>query len=782
MPDYQPNIVLSNPDETYRVVGTRPVRHDGPDKVMGRARYAADIHLPGMLHGKILRSPHAHARIRGIDASRALARPGVHAVVTSADFPAVSAEIKDQEEGATVNYGFYSRNVMAREKALYRGHAIAAIAADSPHLAEEALALIDVDYEVLTPALTAAAAMAPGAPIIHERLVTLSSPARRSGGWAEGETGDGSNVSNHFQFTLGDPEAGFAAADAIVEREYHTRQVHQGYIEPHSATARWNNDDTVTIWASSQGHFALRDHASRILGVSVGQMNIVPMEIGGGFGGKGQGGCYLEPVAAALARKTGRPVKIAMSRTEVFTGTGPTSGCQIKVKVGGTRDGRFTAAQATLIYEAGAFPGSPVPSGCRTMFAPYDVPNGFVEGYDVVTNVPKAAAYRAPGSPAASFAAEQAIDELCEKLGLDPVEFRLRNASHEGSRQIGGPTFRRIGMVEILQATQEHPHLAAPLPAPSAPGRVTGRGIAAGAWFNGTGPASAVASVMPDGTVSLIEGSPDIGGSRAAMAMHLAEALGLPAERIKPSIVDTDSIGYSSGAGGSGVTFKMGTAVYQAGEDVRRQMLERAARIWDVPVEDVEYRPDGALAHKSDDALRMTFEQLARRLNGAGGPIVGRATANPPGVGNAFAVNIADVEVDPETGKVDLLRFTAVQDCGKAIHPGYVEGQIQGGAVQGIGWALNEEYCFDADGQMLNSSFLDYRMPTALDLPMIDTVIVEVPNPGHPLGVRGVGEVSLVPPMAAIGNAIARATGTRLESLPMNPGAVLEALWAQNGG
>ena len=232
MPDYQPNIVLSNPDETYRVVGTRPVRHDGPDKVMGRARYAADIHLPGMLHGKILRSPHAHARIRGIDASRALARPGVHAVVTSADFPAVSAEIKDQEEGATVNYGFYSRNVMAREKALYRGHAIAAIAADSPHLAEEALALIDVDYEVLTPALTAAAAMAPGAPIIHERLVTLSSPARRSGGWAEGETGDGSNVSNHFQFTLGDPEAGFAAADAIVEREYHTRQVHQGYIEP----------------------------------------------------------------------------------------------------------------------------------------------------------------------------------------------------------------------------------------------------------------------------------------------------------------------------------------------------------------------------------------------------------------------------------------------------------------------------------------------------------------------------------------------------------------------
>ena len=781
MLDYQPNIVLADPDTSYRVVGTRPVRHDGPDKVMGRARYAADIHLPGLLHGKILRSPHAHARIRGIDARRALALPGVHAVVTGADFPAVSAEIKDQEEGATVNYGFYSRNVMAREKALYRGHAVAAIAADSPHLAEEAMDLIEVDWEILTPVLTADAAMASGAPAVHERLVTLSNPAQRSGGWAEGDAGDGSNVSNHFQFTLGDVDAGFAESDAIVEREYRTRAVHQGYIEPHSATARWNTDGTVTIWASSQGHFALRDHTSRILGISVGQVNVVPMEIGGGFGGKGQGGCYLEPVVAALARKTGHPVKIAMTRPEVFTGTGPTSGTQIKVKVGGTRDGRFTAAQATLIYEAGAFPGSPVPSGCRTMFAPYDIPNGFVEGYDVVTNVQKAAAYRAPGSPAASFAAEQAIDELCEKLGVDPVEFRLRNASQEGSRQIAGPVFRRIGMQEILQATQEHPHLAAPVPAPSGPGKRTGRGIAAGAWFNGTGPASAVASVMPDGTISLIEGSPDIGGSRAAMAMHVAEVLGLPAERIKPSIVDTDSIGYSSGAGGSGVTFKMGTAVYQAGEDVRRQLIERAARIWDVPVEDVEYQPDGTLAHRSDDALRMTFEQLARRLNGTGGPVVGRATANPGGVGNAFAINIADVEVDTETGKVDVLRFTAVQDCGKAIHPSYVEGQIQGGAVQGIGWALNEEYCFDDSGQMLNSSFLDYRMPTALDLPMIDTVIVEVPNPGHPLGVRGVGEVSLVPPMAAIGNAIANATGARLENLPMNPGAVLEALWG-NGG
>jgi len=773
MLDYKPNIVLST--EEFKVVGTRPIRHDGPDKVVGRARYAADIHLPGMLHGKILRSPHAHARIRGIDPSRALALPGVEAVVTSADLPEVSAEVSEQEEGASVNYGFYSRNVMAREKALYLGHAVAAVAATSLHVAEEALALIDVDYEVLTPVLDAFQAMEEDAPIVHERLLTMNSPAMRSGGWGDVATGKQSNVANRFEFHLGDVEQGFRDADVVLEREYHTKPVHQGYIEPHSATAQWNTDGTVTIWASSQGHFALRDHTSAILDLPVSKVKVIPMEIGGGFGGKGQGGCYLEPVAAAMSRKTGKPVKFSMSRTEVFHGTGPTSGTHIKVKMGATNDGKITAAEANLIYEAGAFPGSPVPSGCRTMFGPYDIANAYIEGLDVVINSQKSSAYRAPGSPPAAFAAESLVDELCDAIGMDPVEFRLLNASKEGTRQPAGPVFRRIGMVEVLQAAQQHPHLTAPLDGPN-----QGRGVAVGAWFNGTGPASAVASVNPDGTIGLVEGSPDIGGSRAAMAMHVAEVLGIPATDIKPSIADTDSIGYSSGAGGSGVTFKMGTAVYQAAEDVRRQLVERAARIWEVDPEEVEYG-DGELHHKEDPELKITLKQIARGLNGTGGPIVGRATANPGGVGNAFALVIVDVEVDPETGKVDILRCTAVQDVGKAIHPSYVEGQIQGGVVQGIGWALNEEYFVDQQGLMLNSSFLDYRMPTSLDLPMIDTVVVEVANPGHPLGVRGVGEVPLVPPMAAVANAISHAIGVRTNRLPMNPGNVLEAIWKKNG-
>ena len=769
MADYQPNQVLATAE--YDVVGTRPVRHDGPDKVIGRARYAADIQPPGTLHGKLLRSPHPHAVIKSIDTSRAMALPGVKAVATAADLPEASAEIGDQVEGGIVNYGFYSRNVMAREKALYRGHAVAAVAATSPSIAEEAMSLIDVDYEVLPPVFNAYDAMKEDAPILHERLLGLTNPNLRQGAYGETADNDMTNVANRFEFRVGDLEQGFKEADLVVEREFHTKPVHQGYIEPHSATALWNSDGTVTVWCSTQGHFALRDHTATILGVNVSEVKVVPMEIGGGFGGKGQSGCYIEPVVAVLSRKSGQPVKLTMTRAEVFEGTGPTSGTHIKVKMGATKQGRITAAECQLIYEAGAFPGSPVSSACRTMLGPYDITNAYIEGVDVVVNTQKAAAYRAPGSPAAAFAAESVIDELCEKLSMDPVEFRLRNAAKEGTRQTTGPVYRRIGFVEMLQAAQDHPHLAETLTGPN-----RGRGVAAGAWFNTSGPASAIASVNPDGTVSLVEGSPDIGGSRAAMAMQLAEVLGIPVEEVKPSIADTDSIGYSSGAGGSGVTFKMGTACYDAAQDVKVQLIERAARIWEVEPEDVEY-DRGVISHKRDTELNNTLRELARRLNGTGGPIVGRATVNPGGVGNAFALHIVDVEVDPETGKVDILRYTALQDAGKAIHPSYVEGQMQGGAVQGIGWALNEEYYLNDRGQLMNSSFLDYRMPISLDLPMIDTVIVEVGNPGHPYGVRGVGEVPIIPPMAAIANAIYDAVGVRMTQLPMSPGAIMEALW-----
>ncbi|HEU0020132.1 MAG TPA: xanthine dehydrogenase family protein molybdopterin-binding subunit [Dehalococcoidia bacterium] len=772
MLDYKPNMVLST--QEYKVVGTRPIRPDGADKVTGKANYAADINLPGMLFGKVLRSPHAHARIKKLDTSKARAFPGVRAVITSADLKAPPGRASELAEGAMVNYKFLSNNVMATDKALYKGHAIAAVAAASPHVAEQALALIEVEYEVLPPVLNAKDAMKDDAPLLHERLAAMNTASIRAGGVLDDDDPRrGTNIANHFEFRQGDLEQGFKDAEVIVEKETSTVAVHQGYIEPHSGTAQWHEDGTLTVWSSSQGQFTVRDYTARLLGVPVSKVKAIPMEIGGGFGAKLT--MYSEPVAAALALKAGAPVKVTMSRTEVFEATGPTSGTNIRVKIGATKAGKITAAEATLIFEAGAFPGSPVPGGAQCMMGAYDIPNAYIEGYDVVVNRPKTSAYRAPGSPAAAFCIETAIDELAEKLGIDPIDFRLMNSAKQGTRRVTGPIMPKVGFIEVLEAAKAHPHYNSPLG-----GKYRGRGVASGYWGNNTGPSSAIALVMPDGAVSLTEGSPDIGGSRAAVAQQFAEVLGIPFADVHPKIGDTDSIGFTSNTGGSGVAFKTGIAAITAAQSIKQQMVQRAARIWDVDAADVEYA-DGVIQHKSDPELKLTFKQLAARQIPTGGPIVGSAGVNPPGAGPALATHIVDLEVDVDTGKVSILRYTALQDAGKAIHPSYVEGQIQGGVVQGIGWALNEEYYVSEQGQMMNSSFLDYRMPVSLDLPMIDTVIVEVANPNHPYGVRGVGEVCIVPPMAAISNAIYHAIGVRLNRLPMNPGAILEALWEKNG-
>ena len=766
------NVVLSN--EEFNVVGSRPIRDDGNDKVHGRARYSADMTLPRLLHGKILRSPHAHARIKAIDPTRALALSGVKAVVTSADFAQPSGKVADLGEGAMANPKWISNNCMAAEKALYKGHAVAAVAATSLQVAEEALALIDVDYEVLPAVTDIIEAMKDDAPVLHERLANSQNVNIRPGGLRDDDdAGKATNISNHFVFELGDAEKGFKEADIIVEREYRTATVHQGYIEPHSATAMWGEDGKLTVWCSSQGHFQIRDLTSLVLGIPVSQIKVVPMEIGGGFGGKTV--IYLEPVAAALSKKAGRPVKISMARPEVFEATGPTSGSFIRVKIGANKEGMITAADVTMMYEAGGFPGSPIVQACQCVLTPYEVANGRIEGYDVVVNKPKAAAYRAPGVPAAAFATESVIDEICEKLGMDPLEFRVKNGTQEGSRRIPGPVLQTVGYQETLAAAMQTDHYKSTLEGPN-----RGRGVAAGFWFNGTGPACATASVNGDGTVSLTEGSPDIGGGRVSMAIQMAEVLGIPAEDVHPSVGDTDAVGYTSLTAGSGATFKSGWASYEAAHDIKQQIIERAARIWEIDVKDVEFK-EGVASHKSDPELKLNFKQIAARLNSTGGPIVGRGNVNPAGVGNAFAVHIVDVEVDPDTGKVDILRYTALQDVGKAVHPSYVEGQLQGGVAQGIGWALNEEYVYNDSGEMSNSSFLDYRMPTSLDLPMIDTVIVEVANPGHPFGVRGVGEVCIVPPMGAVANAIHNAAGVRMDVLPMSPANVLEALWAKDG-
>ncbi len=744
--------------QQYTIVGTRPIRHDGADKVTGRAQYGADFQMAGLLYGYVLRSPHAHARIRRIDTSKAEKLPGVKAVVTAADFPQGPDRIVDLGEGDTP-LSHARGNVLASGKALYKGHAVAAVAAASLHLAEEAAGLIEVDYEVLPCVLTAPEAMRAGAPLVHEDLKTKE--------FGE-QTGRVSNVAEHFRHVMGDVAAGFAEADVVIEREFHTATVHQGYIEPHNATALWNNDGRILIWCSTQGSFVVRDVTACLLDVPVSHVRVTPMEIGGGFGGKIP--VYIEPVAALLSKKTGRPVKIVMSRKDVFEGTGPTPGSYIKVKIGARKDGHIVAGQAYLAYEAGAYPGAMVGPGAMCVFAAYDIPNVTIDGFDVVVNKPSTAAYRAPGATNAAFAAETVVDEIAEKLGIDPLEFRLKNAAKEGTRRADGPKYRRVGCVEVLEAMRNHPHYKAPLGGPN-----RGRGVAVGFWFNVGLPSSCTISVSADGTVNLVEGSTDIGGSRTSIAMQAAEVLGIPAESVRPTVVDTDSVGFTAVTGGSRTTFATGWAAYEAAQDTVRQMKERVAKLWETEAAAVTL--ERGVFRFGDKS--MTFQELAGKLDQTGGPVVGRGAVNPKGVGGSFSGNIVDVEVDPETGKTTILRFTAVQDAGKAIHPSYVEGQMQGGSAQGIGWALNEEYYMSRDGVMMNSSLLDYRMPTALDLPMIDTVIVEVPNPGHPFGARGVGEANIVPPPAAIANAIYRATGVRMRRLPMNPPAIMEAIWSQ---
>jgi len=749
---------LAEGTNLYKVVGTRPVRPDGIEKVTGRANFGADMSLPGMLTGRIVRSPHAHAKIISIKTDKAMALPGVKAIVTSADFPEIGPKQRGAGE-APVIFRDLSRNVMARDKVLYDGHAVAAVAATTAAIADQAAALIEIEYEVLPHVLTAAEAMKPDAPVLHEDMFTKGLDAKPD---------TPSNVSQRFQFGLGDTEAGFKEADVVVEYDFTTQCVHQGYIEPHACVVETTEDGMATVWASSQGQFMVRNYSATLCGMDISKVRVLPAEIGGGFGGKTT--VYLEPVAIMLSRKSGKPVKLVMNREDVFRATGPTSGGHAHAKIGAKKDGTIVAGELTMEYEAGAFAGSPVQFGCMTGFAPYDIANVKAVGYDVVVNRPKVAAYRAPGAPVAAFAVESALDELAKKLAMDPLELREKNAATEGTQAAYGPKFQRIGYLETLEAAKSHPHWSAPL------GPNQGRGIASGFWFNIGGESSAAMHVNEDGTVEVVTANPDIGGSRASMAIMAAEVLGIDVSRVKPLIADTASSAYSMLTGGSRVTFAVGKAVCEAADHVIAELRARAAKLWDVDVDAVEWRDGAAINTKSDTGETLTLAQIANAAGKTGGPISGAANINAEGAGPGFGTHICDVEVDPETGRTTVIRYTAIQDVGTAIHPSYVEGQLQGGAVQGIGWALNEEYVYGEDGRLQNGGFLDYRIPVASDLPMIDTVLVEVPNPGHRFGVRGVGEVPIIPPLAAVANAVAAATGVRVTDLPISPPRLLAAI------
>ncbi len=746
------------PTRTYRHVGTRPVRPDGLEKVTGKAIYGTDFVAPGMIHGAMLRSPHPHARIRSIDTKKAEALPGVKAVVTGADFPTMaSLEVAMGESSGNIKH--VSRNCMAHEKVLYEGQPVAAIAATSLRIAEEAARLIVVDYEVLPHVLDIDSAFAPGAPLLHDDIFTkgLNPPPDQP-----------SNSPLRFQIGGGDPEAALAAATHRVSGRFSTQPVHQGYIEPHACVASWNADGQAQIWCSSQGQFSIRSVTAGVLGISHADIRVYPLEIGGGFGGKTI--VYLEPVAMLLSRKSGRPVRMAMSRSEVFRASGPAPGSVVDIEMGAMADGTISGVVMEFKYLGGAFPGADVHPGAMSALAHYVVPDNRIIGWEVMCNMPSTHAYRAPGAPQATFAVESCIDELAQILGLDPIDMRIKNAARPGDKSAMGTTLGEIGYVECLEAAKAHPHWSAPL------GPNQGRGVGGGTWGNYGGPSTATVSLAEDGSVLVTTGSPDIGGSRASMAIMAAETLQVHYEKIRVTIADTSSIGYSMVTGGSRTTFATGKAVVEACEQIITDLRERAAAMWNVDLDQTEWR-NGAVVCRATDKV-LTMGDIAAKAGFAKGPIAAESSINAQGYLPGFGVHICDTEVDPETGNVTVVRYTAVQDVGTAIHPDYVEGQMQGGAVQGIGWALNEGYVFDKSGKMDNPGFLDYRMPVCSDMPMIDTVMVEKPNPAHPYGVKGVGEVPIVPPLAAVANAVSRATGMRMRHLPMTP----DKIWAQLQG
>jgi len=749
------NVVTNN-----KWIGQRTIRPDGVDKVTGRAAFAADTTMPGMIWGKVLRSPHPHARIKSINTAKAEALPGVKAVVTSkdiVDFPlekgAVMLGIQDMR--------WMCRNVMARDKALFPGHPVAAVAATSEAIAAEACKLIEVDYEVLPYVIEVEDAIKPDAPILHD--------------WAKFE-GKPSNIVGKIENKKGDVAEGFARADIVIEREFTTRPVHQGYIEPHACLISVGADGKTTIWSSSQGQFMVRAMTAHLTGIPQSSIRAIPAEIGGGFGGKTI--VYLEPLATLLAKKSGRPVKMVMTREEVMRATGPTSGSKMIVKVGATKDGKIVAAHGMFYLQAGAYPGSPIRGAAGCCFAPYDIPHVLSQGFDVCSNRSKVAAYRAPGAPIGAYAVECVMDELASALKMDPLEFRLKNAAREGTKAAHGPTYPRIGYVETLEAAINSDHYKTPV---KSPGKITGRGVASGFWFNAGGESSAQVNITEDGNVVVTTGHPDIGGSRAGIANICAELLGIDYKRVSVIIGDTQTVGFSNLTGGSRVLFASSMVVTQSTEQVIKTLRERAAKLWNIDPEAVKWE-NGAAHPVSPNAGQfppLTLEELSEKAPSLGGPVGASVQLNTQGADGGFGTHICDVEVDTELGIVRVLRYTAVQDVGRAIHPSYVEGQLQGGVAQGIGWALNEEYIYNKDGKVDNPGFLDYRMPVCSDLPMLDTILVEIPNPKHPQGVKGVGEVPLVPVMAAVANAVHNALGMRFYSLPMSPPKVSAALDAQ---
>jgi CO/xanthine dehydrogenase Mo-binding subunit len=754
-----------------RGVGLSIPRPDGPEKVTGRVEYVADIKRRGLLHAKLLRSPHAHARIVRIDTSKARALRGVRAVLTAADIPELKRKAPTRAHA-----------VLAIDRAVFAGQPVAAVAADELEIAEEALDLIEVDYQVLPAAVDPIRAMQPGAPPVAElgtEADTSEALAHSAVAMAKGETSTKAvNVSQTAHVKRGDVTKGFAESDVVLEHTYRVPMVHQGYLEPHAVLAEWDSTGHLTLWASTQGSFNTRSEVADVLGIEENRIKVIPVECGGGFGGKIRALC--EPITALLARATGRPVRYVMTRHEELEAGMPAPQVIIRLKTGVKRDGTLMALEAETILESGAFSGTVLAVSAVFLGSLYRWPAFDIKGSEVLTHKPSVAAYRAPVAPQTIFAIDSQMQALARALGVDPIEFRARHLSRPGEPMVNNQPWASNGAHEVLARAAAHPFWTerAAWKAGAPPHRLRGTGLSLGGWLGGLQPTGATVRLNPDGGLSVLTGQVDIAGTNIALAQIAASSYGIDIEKVKITTGDTDVAPVTGLSAGSKTIYTVGVAVMQAAQDARRQTLQIAAGELEAAVEDLEL-VDGRVVVRGMPDRGITLTQIGRKGNlymSKVPPVLGAAHPAFSQQAPAFAAQIARIELDPGTGELTLNGFVVVQDAGRAINPLAVEGQMQGGAVQSLGIALTEALTYDDNGRLTNPSLLDYRTLTAADLPDIETIIVEVPSPNGPFGARGVGEPPIVPAPAAIANAVEDATGQRLTECPLTPERIALAL------
>ena len=752
-----------------RVAGRSLPRIDAPGKVTGSAVYAADFALPGMLYGKVFRSAEPHARLVRLDTTRAASIPGVRAVVTAAD-------------AADVRYGAAVKDepVFASDVVRYVGQPVAAVAAVTLEAAEAALAAIEAQYEPLPTVLDLAAALAPGAPLVHEgwRDYTAIPILQRDG-----------NVCNRARIVVGDVERGWVEADHVFEQRFTTAMVHQGYTEPRAAVAAWDSSGQVTVWSNTQLPFDVQATLADILATVPSKVRIIVPGVGGGFGGKLRIG--VEHFAALLARKSGRPVKVMTTSEEELVAAYPRQGTVIELKTGVTRDGRLTARQGRIYFDTGAFAGSgPGVASVATMVlaGPYRTPNLHLEGYAVYTNKTNCGSYRAPSGPQSNFAVESQMDIIADALGIDPLELRLRNIVHEGDEGPTGQVLSAVGLEECLRRAADAIGWPDRRPAPA-----RGKGLAIGWWTTTGGSSGVYVKINPDGSVTLNTGAVEIGtAALTGAAQVLAEALGVDLADITVISGDTFSTPFDFGAQGSRTAFAVGNACRAAAAELQRKLFELAAAHLKTDADTLELRDK----HVVGPGGRVTLAELARQSQVAGGGMIAHGTFIAPGTaydtkrveGHAypafhspsFHAHAVDLSVDAETGEVTIHRYVVAQDVGFALNPTYIEGQIEGGVAQGLGQTLSEEIVY-RDGRVLNANLTDYKMPTTLDVPRIESILVEHPGRVGPFGAKGVGEPPNIEPPAAVANAIAAAVGTRITALPITAERIVRGLSRDEG-